>query len=248
MNMLRHMLLLAVIGSATAFGIGGQKDPHGCLPGAGYKWCAAHNKCERPWMVKCPATGSGSCTSTPGWRDQWGTCATYLSRKWCTAQGKAGTGWQRSWGALDRKVTANCCGCGKKATTGAPAKPLAGRRHPNVLDECTLPTNCPTLLCAQKLGSFLGVCRHQLQQEWGSARTAQFEAFASDCQQRFDSSARPKPQLIAPDDPNIQYIGRFQRLPKASQPTHASSTAAPSSSTGLYQVWVLRGHGNICMH
>ena len=97
MNMtLRHVLLLAAIGSATAFGFG------------------------------------GSCTSTPGWRDQWGSCATYTSRKWCTTHGKPGPGWQQRWGALDAKATANCCGCGKKArSTGAPAKPTA------VVKKCT---------------------------------------------------------------------------------------------------------------
>ena len=28
--------------------IGGDRDAHGCLPAAGYQWCARTNQCERP--------------------------------------------------------------------------------------------------------------------------------------------------------------------------------------------------------
>jgi len=35
--------------------IGGQKDEHGCLGPAGYSWCAAKNKCIRPWEQYCTA-------------------------------------------------------------------------------------------------------------------------------------------------------------------------------------------------
>ena len=35
--------------------IGGQKDEHGCLTAAGYSWCAAKNKCIRPWEQYCTA-------------------------------------------------------------------------------------------------------------------------------------------------------------------------------------------------
>lgn len=33
--------------------IGGQKDEHGCLIGAGYSWCEAKNKCLRVWEEDC---------------------------------------------------------------------------------------------------------------------------------------------------------------------------------------------------
>jgi len=33
--------------------IGGDKDSHGCLAGAGYTWCEAKNKCLRVWEEKC---------------------------------------------------------------------------------------------------------------------------------------------------------------------------------------------------
>lgn len=31
--------------------IGGDKDIHGCIGTAGFKWCAKTNKCERPWEL-----------------------------------------------------------------------------------------------------------------------------------------------------------------------------------------------------
>lgn len=31
--------------------IGGDRDAHGCLPAAGYQWCARTNQCERPWEL-----------------------------------------------------------------------------------------------------------------------------------------------------------------------------------------------------
>lgn len=34
--------------------IGGDKDDHGCLIGAGYSWCEAKSKCLRVWEEKCP--------------------------------------------------------------------------------------------------------------------------------------------------------------------------------------------------
>jgi hypothetical protein len=31
--------------------VGGQRDAHGCLPAAGYSWCAKENACVRPWEL-----------------------------------------------------------------------------------------------------------------------------------------------------------------------------------------------------
>jgi len=30
---------------------GGDRDAHGCLPSAGYQWCARTARCERPWEL-----------------------------------------------------------------------------------------------------------------------------------------------------------------------------------------------------
>ncbi len=31
--------------------IGGDRDAHGCLPAAGYTWCARAQQCVRPWEL-----------------------------------------------------------------------------------------------------------------------------------------------------------------------------------------------------
>jgi hypothetical protein len=43
---------LFVVG-CTEKQIGGDKDSHGCLVGAGYQWCAATEKCQRFWEEPC---------------------------------------------------------------------------------------------------------------------------------------------------------------------------------------------------
>lgn len=30
---------------------GSDRDAHGCIPSAGYAWCARTNRCERPWEL-----------------------------------------------------------------------------------------------------------------------------------------------------------------------------------------------------
>lgn len=40
--------------------IGGDKDEHGCLIGAGYTWCEEKNKCLRTWEEPCEVTESAS--------------------------------------------------------------------------------------------------------------------------------------------------------------------------------------------
>lgn len=30
---------------------GAQQDAHGCIPSAGYAWCAKTGSCERPWEL-----------------------------------------------------------------------------------------------------------------------------------------------------------------------------------------------------
>lgn len=31
--------------------VGGKRDAHGCLPSAGYSWCAKENACVQPWVL-----------------------------------------------------------------------------------------------------------------------------------------------------------------------------------------------------
>ena len=34
-----------------AAAVGSDRDAHGCIPSAGYRWCASTNQCERPWEL-----------------------------------------------------------------------------------------------------------------------------------------------------------------------------------------------------
>ncbi|AKC86669.1 hypothetical protein [Pseudoxanthomonas suwonensis] len=31
--------------------VGGDRDEHGCIPSAGYRWCERTGQCERPWEL-----------------------------------------------------------------------------------------------------------------------------------------------------------------------------------------------------
>jgi len=31
--------------------VGNDKDPHGCIPSAGYQWCGKENQCVRSWEL-----------------------------------------------------------------------------------------------------------------------------------------------------------------------------------------------------
>jgi hypothetical protein len=43
---------------ATSTLVGGDRDVHGCIGSAGYLWCAAKQKCLRPFEEKCDATST----------------------------------------------------------------------------------------------------------------------------------------------------------------------------------------------
>ena len=47
--------------------IGGDRDAHGCLPAAGYVWCARVQQCVRPWEL---AKEKGFDNSAGGY-DAW---------------------------------------------------------------------------------------------------------------------------------------------------------------------------------
>ncbi|MGN6152627.1 MAG: peptidase [Lysobacteraceae bacterium] len=47
--------------------IGGDRDAHGCLPAAGYAWCARVQQCVRPWEL---AKEKGFDNSPAGY-DAW---------------------------------------------------------------------------------------------------------------------------------------------------------------------------------
>lgn len=58
----RHLLLalltvhLAGCAAQPTGAPGSDRDAHGCIPSAGYAWCAYTGRCERPWEL---ATAKG---------------------------------------------------------------------------------------------------------------------------------------------------------------------------------------------
>ena len=69
-----------------------------------------------------PSTPSrATCVDTPGYSDDYGTCATYSSNFWCANGGK-GVLWKPEWGDLSASAKAACCACGK--AVGIPCEPL----------------------------------------------------------------------------------------------------------------------------
>ena len=38
-------------GAPQARPVGGDRDAQGCLPSAGYRWCARERRCVRPWEL-----------------------------------------------------------------------------------------------------------------------------------------------------------------------------------------------------
>ena len=45
--------------------VGSDRDAHGCIPSAGYVWCGATGKCQRPWEEPC-AISRESCEKAGG--------------------------------------------------------------------------------------------------------------------------------------------------------------------------------------
>lgn len=54
------VLLLGCTAQQPAPAPGSDRDAYGCIPSAGYSWCAALNKCIRPWEETCAAPSPSS--------------------------------------------------------------------------------------------------------------------------------------------------------------------------------------------
>jgi|EP01047_Picozoa_sp_COSAG01_P006055 hypothetical protein len=95
-------------------------------------------------------------------------------------------------------VMVDCC----------PAGASSGHRRTQVAS-CSLPGMCPSAQCAESFARFISECGERLRGQWGaqSPSFVAFETFFGNCQVLF--GAKLEPQLIAPSDPNLQFIGRF---------------------------------------
>jgi len=47
------LLIFSTVYGDDRHAIGGSRDSHNCLTGAGYQWCESTQSCGRPWITKC---------------------------------------------------------------------------------------------------------------------------------------------------------------------------------------------------
>jgi polar amino acid transport system substrate-binding protein len=77
---------------------GSDRDAHGCIPSAGYTWCADLNKCIRPWETNCTfdsADGTGDDMMPGSDRDAHG-CIGSAGYSWCSAKQKCIRSWEEN--------------------------------------------------------------------------------------------------------------------------------------------------------
>lgn len=69
--------------------VGDTRDPHGCIPTAGYVWCESKAKCHRPWMESCPqATPPAPLTTVTGTYKDVHNCLAPAGYQWCESKKK----------------------------------------------------------------------------------------------------------------------------------------------------------------
>ena len=88
-TMLLVMCVLILYGCSQAppQTIGGDKDEHSCLLGAGYTWCESKQKCLRAWEEECPQKLIG------GDKDEGG-CLIAAGYSWCESKQKCLRVWE----------------------------------------------------------------------------------------------------------------------------------------------------------
>lgn len=47
--------------------VGGDRDAHGCIGSAGYRWCARTQRCERPWELAAAQGLDNSAEGVGAW-------------------------------------------------------------------------------------------------------------------------------------------------------------------------------------
>eukprot|EP00933_Yihiella_yeosuensis_P080952 TRINITY_DN94481_c0_g1_i1.p1 TRINITY_DN94481_c0_g1~~TRINITY_DN94481_c0_g1_i1.p1 ORF type:complete len:306 (+),score=68.05 TRINITY_DN94481_c0_g1_i1:95-1012(+) len=81
--------------------LGGTKDPHGCIPTAGYSWCEAKSSCIRPWEegirseedFKAKCNKDSDVQKLGGDADAHG-CRASAGYIWCEAKQSCIHGWE----------------------------------------------------------------------------------------------------------------------------------------------------------
>jgi hypothetical protein len=71
--------------------VGGNIDPHGCIPTAGYTWCESLQTCILPWETACNASTQGNASTI----DENG-CASSEGYAWCQEKNKCLRLWEEN--------------------------------------------------------------------------------------------------------------------------------------------------------
>jgi len=76
---------------------GSDRDAHGCIPSAGYTWCAELSKCIQPWETNCTfeSAGTGDGMMPGSDRDSHG-CIGSAGYTWCAEKSKCIRSWEES--------------------------------------------------------------------------------------------------------------------------------------------------------
>jgi len=76
---------------------GSDRDAYGCIPSAGYTWCADLNQCIRPWETNCTfeSAGTGDDMMPGSDRDSHG-CIGSAGYTWCAEKSKCIRSWEES--------------------------------------------------------------------------------------------------------------------------------------------------------
>jgi len=106
-----------------------KNDYGSCSDYKAKKWCTSDGKIGSGWKdswgksiggakacPQCGCKGSGECN--PDFKNDYGNCADYKAKKWCTSDGKIGSGWKDSWGKhIGGATVCPQCGCSEKNIT-----------------------------------------------------------------------------------------------------------------------------------
>ena len=114
--------------------------------------------------AKGPSTGGkgaqgDACEDKQGFSNQYGSCSTYVSKKWC-AGGSTGSAWKPSWGAVGADAKEACCACGGGASGGA--APVAQKKSCTFQGETTMhggDYDGPTHTCVCSDGKWVSCVR-----------------------------------------------------------------------------------------
>jgi hypothetical protein len=142
------------VSSSSRSIVGGDRDKHGCIPSAGYSWCASKMKCLRLWEEPCDSSSAASIACPPGSRwngtkcsglDEHG-CVFDGGYSWCGAKQKCLRPWEEKCVSTSSSPGNPVCGngiCEHGEATRCPAvQPRPGMMNPLYCIRGSCPQDC----------------------------------------------------------------------------------------------------------